>query len=58
MKKCLNCNNIIRENDKYCRTCGIKIQNNSWGLIINIALFIMSIAITLLVILFVLSYYV
>ena len=58
MKKCLNCRNNIRNDDKYCSKCGTLIQSNSNYILTNIMIFIVTIGIILLIMLFIASYYV
>ena len=28
MKKCLNCNSVVKEHDTYCRNCGCILKSN------------------------------
>jgi len=56
MKKCKNCNALIRENDKYCRNCGILIQNDFNIIINNIFTGLILIGNIFLIILFIASY--
>ena len=56
MKKCKNCNSLTRENDKYCRNCGIKILSDMNMLINSIFTGIILIGIVFLIILFIASY--
>ena len=56
MKKCVNCQNIILNKDKYCRKCGFLIHKNIYYVIINILIIITIIAIILVITMFVASY--
>ena len=40
MKKCLNCNSDIRDEDKYCRNCGVKVKKEIYYTIINVFYYI------------------
>ena len=56
MNSCLNCNHIVKENDKYCRNCGIEIKNGGHYVAISVFTFLAILGLILLVILFVASY--
>lgn len=56
MKKCLNCGSNVRENDKYCRTCGCLLQSNVSYIFINIMIIIVILSILFLIALFIASY--
>ena len=56
MKRCKNCNALIRDNDRYCRNCGICIPNNFVILLLNLFTVIMVIGIIFLILLFIASY--
>lgn len=36
MKKCINCKKDNRDNDTYCRNCGVIIKSNSYYVMINV----------------------
>ncbi|MBR3162441.1 MAG: hypothetical protein IKF19_06910 [Bacilli bacterium] len=56
MKKCKNCSAIIRDNDRYCRNCGILIPSNFYELVCNIFIIFMILGIIFFAILFITSY--
>ena len=56
MKKCVNCNNELQSEDIYCRHCGCKVMKNSYYLICNIIIVILTITIILLIALFIASF--
>ncbi len=56
MKKCLNCQSDVREEDTYCRNCGIKLEDNRHFVLINVLTFFVIIGIVLLILLFITSY--
>ena len=56
MKKCINCNNLNKDNDKYCRSCGLKIKSNSHYILINILTFLSVLLLLFVIILFVILY--
>ena len=56
MKKCKNCGSLTRENDKYCRNCGIVILSDMDILINNIFTGLILIGIIFLIILVIASY--
>lgn len=56
MKKCLNCHNTIKEEDKYCRYCGIRIENNNHYILMNVLKVFVIIGWILLILLFVASF--
>lgn len=56
MKKCLNCQKEIKDNDKYCRNCGCLIEKNSHYILVNILTILVTVAIIILIILFIASY--
>ena len=58
MKKCDNCNAIIRDNDKYCRNCGILLPSKLNKLIYNLFLIIIILNIIFVISLFLVSYFV
>ena len=43
MKKCKNCNAIIRDDDQYCRNCGILIQSKFYTILCNLFTILMTI---------------
>ena len=53
---CVNCENKIEQNDKYCRKCGIKIEKNAYYVLVNIMIFIAIIAIIGIIVLFIASF--
>ena len=56
MRKCVNCDNDLHDEDIYCRFCGCKVMKNSHYLIYNIITIILVIAIIFLIALFVASF--
>lgn len=56
MKKCANCNGAIREEDIYCRNCGLSIKSNFYYVFIDILITLAIIALILMIALFVASY--
>ena len=56
MKKCLNCDKDVKDDDIYCRNCGCVIQSNKNYIILNIMIFILEIGIIGLIILFIASF--
>ncbi len=56
MKKCLNCHNMVKEEDNFCRHCGIKIQGNNHYILINVLKVFVIIGWILLILLFVASF--
>jgi RNA polymerase subunit RPABC4/transcription elongation factor Spt4 len=56
MKNCKNCNALIREEDNYCRNCGVNLSHKFYDVICNIYTVLIVIAIALLIILVVASY--
>lgn len=48
MKKCLNCQNPLKENDHYCRKCGIKVQKNNYYILINVLIILSLVSIIIL----------
>ena len=56
MKKCKNCNAIIRDDDQYCRNCGILIQSKFYTILFNLFTILMIIGIIFFVLLFIASY--
>ena len=58
MKKCKNCDALIRDNDKYCRNCGIPLHGDLYILICNIFTVFIVLGIIFFVLLFIASYFV
>lgn len=56
MQKCKNCNAIIREDDKYCRNCGILIKGKFYAIIYNLFTVLIVIGIIFFILLFIASY--
>lgn len=56
MKKCKNCNAIIRDDDQYCRNCGILIQSKFYTILCNLFTILMIIGIIFFVLIFIASY--
>ena len=56
MTKCKNCNAIIRDDDQYCRNCGILIQSKFYTILCNLFTIFMIIGIIFFVLLFIASY--
>ena len=58
MKTCSNCYKVIRNNDKYCRNCGMKILKPYQIVLINIIKVILTIMFIMMIITFIVSYFV
>lgn len=58
MKKCINCESNIRDNDVYCRNCGCGIKSNAYYVMYKVITIILVIAILLMITLFITSYYI
>lgn len=58
MKKCVNCKMDNRDNDTYCRNCGISIKSNKHYVLMNVFTVLAFIILIFVIILFVASYYV
>lgn len=56
MKNCINCNELLNDDFKYCPKCGCKIVSNFREIIINLMIFILMLGITFLIALFIISY--
>ncbi len=58
MRTCYNCKGINRENDTFCRNCGLLMRSNTYYILINVGTVIILLALVFVIILFVASYYV
>ena len=58
MFKCLNCNKVCKDTDKYCRNCGVTLKRKSYYILTNIFSFILLIGLIIMIVLFIASYYV
>ncbi len=56
MKICPNCKGAIREEDIYCRNCGLSIKSNGYYVFLNILIILASLALVFIVALFIASY--
>ncbi len=56
MKKCLNCKNINKDKDTYCRNCGTKLHTSYYYILINIATIVIIVGLILMTILFIASF--
>ena len=56
MKKCLNCNEVIRDKDIYCRNCGVHLKSNKSYIITNVIIVFISLGILFMIALFIASY--
>ena len=56
MKKCINCNGYVKDDDKYCHNCGIMIINSKKYIFIDILNIIFIIGIIFMILLFISSY--
>ena len=56
MKTCLNCNQTVRDTDKFCRNCGCKLTSDKHYVLLNVLLVFLVLALGGLVLLFVASY--
>lgn len=52
MKHCINCNELTKEDDIYCRNCGVKIKGMGYHIWLNIVSTFMIIGIIFVIILF------
>lgn len=57
MKKCVNCKKNIRDDDVYCRNCGLLLRSNKYYILIDVVTIIISVFIIFLIALFVASYF-
>lgn len=57
MKICYNCKGINRDNDKFCRNCGILMKRSVYYVVINIFTVLAILVLIFVVILFVASYF-
>lgn len=57
MKKCVNCNGIIRNSDIYCRNCGIKIEKNWYYVFVNIGITLLSLAILFIIVMLIAAFF-
>lgn len=58
MRKCMNCKLDTRDDDIYCRNCGVRVTNNLYYVFTNIVIFIIIALIIILIAIFVASYFV
>lgn len=56
MKKCENCKNMNKINDKYCRNCGTSMHYSSYYILINIANIMLVLGLIIMSLLFIASY--
>ena len=56
MRKCLNCQNINKDKDSYCRNCGTKLHKSCYYILINIATILIITGLILMTILFIASF--
>ena len=56
MKICPNCKGAIREEDIYCRNCGLTIKSNGYYVFLNILIILAIIALIFVIMLFITSY--
>jgi cation transport ATPase len=49
-------NNVIRDSDKYCRNCGIRVLKPYQNILINITKVLLIIILIIMIVMFVLSY--
>ena len=56
MKKCLNCDFTVREDDIYCRNCGCVLQTSKGHVFTNIITVLLVIGIIFMILLFIASY--
>ena len=52
MKSCYNCENPVRDNDKFCRSCGCPIASSKHYLFLNVFIVFAALALLGLLILF------
>lgn len=57
MKRCNNCNAVIRDEDKYCRNCGIYISGEVYSIMYNIFSILIVAGIVFFILLFIASYF-
>ncbi len=56
MKKCINCKNNVKDEDKYCRNCGCKINSSFKYALTNLLIIIIALGVLFMIALFVASY--
>lgn len=56
MKKCENCKNVNKINDKYCRKCGTRMHYSSYYILISIANIMLVVCLIFMSLLFIASY--
>lgn len=56
MKECLNCKKVVRDSDKYCRNCGIRVLKPYQNTLINITKILLIIILIIMIVMFILSY--
>ena len=56
MKECINCNKVVRDSDKYCRNCGIRVLKPYQNTLINITKILLIIILIIMIVMFILSY--
>lgn len=56
MKECLNCKKVVRDGDKYCRNCGIRVLKPYQNTLINITKALLIIILIIMIVMFILSY--
>ena len=56
MKECINCKKVVRDSDKYCRNCRIRVLKQYQNTLINITKILLIIILIIMIVMFILSY--
>ena len=56
MKECINCKKVVRDSDKYCRNCGIRVLAPYQSTLINIIKVLLIIILITMIAMFIISY--
>lgn len=58
MRECNNCRKVIRNGDKYCRNCGIRILKPYQSVLINIVKIVLIVTLVIMIAMFIVSYFI
>lgn len=58
MGECNNCRKVIRDGDKYCRNCGIRVLKPYQSVLINIIKVLLILIIVIMIVMFIVSYFI
>ena len=56
MKECINCKKVVRDSDKYCRNCGIRVLKTYQNILINITKVLLIIILIKMIVMYVKSF--